>query len=124
MYEKIKTWLKKINPCYVIIAVLVCIIIFLSSLLFRANVHDNGNTVDDIRTELDRIEETKSDIAGTTEQLEQSTSAIEGGLNDLQERVESIESSNSIAQDASNRIDELVGECQSILEQVRKQQYE
>ena len=121
MYEKIKTWLKKINPCYVIIVVLVCIIIFLSSLLFRTNVHDNGNTINDIRTELNRIEETKSDITGTTEQLEQSTSKIEGGLDNLQGRIESIESSNSIAQDASNRIDELVGECQSILEQIRNQ---
>lgn len=124
MYEKIKTWLKKINPCYVIVAVLVCIIIFLSSLLFRSDICDNGNTINDIRTELDRIETTKSDIAETTEQLEQSTSAIEGGLDDLQERIESVENSNSIAQSASNRIDELVGECQSILEQVRKQQYE
>ena len=121
MYEKIKTWLKKINPCYVIITVLVCIIIFLSCLLFRSNIYDNGNTINDIRTELDRIEETKSDIAGTDEQLEQSTSTLEGGLNDLQDRIESIEISNSISQDASNKIDELIGECQSIIEQVRKQ---
>ena len=66
MYEKIKTWLKKINPCYVIITVLVGIIIFLSCLLFRSDICDNGNTINDIRTEFDRIEETKSDIAGTT----------------------------------------------------------
>lgn len=121
MYEKIKTWFKTIKPSYVVIAVLVCIIIFLSWLLLRTNVHDNGNTINDIRTELDRIETTKSDITGTTEQLEQSTSKIEGGLDNLQGRIESIESSNSIAQDASNRIDELVGECQSIIEQIRKQ---
>lgn len=112
---------QKINPCYVIITVLVCIIIFLSCLLFRSDICNNGNTINDIRTEFDRIEETKSDIAGTTEQLEQSTSAIEGGLNDLQDRIESIEISNSISQDASNKIDELIGECQSIIEQVRKQ---
>lgn len=121
MYEKIKAWFKTIKPSYVVIAVLVCIIIFLSWLLLRTNVHDNRNTVDDIRTELNRIETTKSDIAGTTQQLEQSTSKIEGGLNDLQERVESVENSNSIAKDASNRIDQLVGECQSVIEQVRKQ---
>lgn len=100
MYEKIKSWIKSINPIYIFLIIIFDIIIFYFCSMLGENVHSNRNAINNIRTELNGIEKTKSDIRDTARELEES---------------------NTVAQKASNQIDELTRECQSIIEQIRGQ---
>ena len=62
MYEKFKTWIKEFfhNPISVILLVL--FVALFAWTVLGSNLSGNGNTVDTVREQLDRIETTKSDI--------------------------------------------------------------
>lgn len=114
MYEKIKTWIKEFfhNPISIII-LLVCIALFCWT-MFGSDICNNGNTINDIGKQLDRIEETKSDITGTANAIENTTGKLEEGINGAESSVDN-------AQETSSRFDDIIGECQSILEEIRNQ---
>ncbi len=116
MYEKIKTFINrhKYICAFIVIMVILCTAILFSS---RKNILDDGGTIDSVREQLDRIEETKSNIGGTT-------NAIKDSIGSLENRVKEIENSINGATGTSSRIDDIVGECEIILEQIRNQSTE
>lgn len=98
---KIKEFLRKNTKNILIIGGIIILCLFIGFMLGnRENVSSNGNTIDAIRNELDQAEKSKQDIEGTSTKLE---------------------SSIGTATDASERFDQLINECQSIIDQIRKQ---
>lgn len=73
----------------------------------RKDVYDNGKPTDAIRNELDRVEGAKQDIAGTASNIEGTSTKLESSI--------------GTATDASERFDQLINECQSIIDKIRKQ---
>lgn len=73
----------------------------------RKDLYDNGKPTDAIRNELDRAEGAKQDIAGTASDIEGTSTKLENAI--------------GTATDASERFDQLINECQSIIDAVRKQ---
>ncbi|WP_287793923.1 hypothetical protein [Megamonas sp.] len=73
----------------------------------RKNVSSNGNTIDAIRNELDQTEKSKQDIEGTASDIKGTSTKLESSI--------------GTATDASERFDQLINECQSIIDQIRKQ---
>lgn len=114
MYEKFKTWIKEFihNPISVILLVL--LIALFAWTMLGSNLSGNGNAVDTVRKQLDRIETTKSDIEGTADAIESSTKKLEEGI-------DGAENSINAAQETSSGFDAIIGECESLLEQIRNQ---
>lgn len=73
----------------------------------RKDLYDNGESVNNIRNELDRAEGAKQDIANTASNIEGTNTKLENAI--------------GTATDASERFDQLINECQSIIDAVRKQ---
>lgn len=73
----------------------------------RKDLYDNGEPTDAIRSELNRAKGTKQDIAGTASDIEGTSTKLENAI--------------GTATDASERFDQLINECQSIIDAVRKQ---
>lgn len=80
----------------------------------RENVSSNGVSTNDIRTELDRATDTKQDIADTA-------TAIQDTVGELQDSIGKAETAIDTATGASQRFDQILGECQDIIEQIRNQ---
>lgn len=80
----------------------------------RENVSSNGVSTNDIRTELSNAQDAKSDIAGTTSDIANTSS-------DIAETVGNLANSINNVTDTSKQFDSIVGACQNIIEQIRKQ---
>lgn len=80
----------------------------------RENVSSNGVSTNDIRTELSNAQDAKSDIAGTTSDIANTSS-------DFAETVGNLANSINNVTDTSERFDQLINECQSIIDQIREQ---
>lgn len=80
----------------------------------RENVFSNGVSTNDIRTELSNAQDAKSDIAGTTSDIANTSS-------DIAETVGNLANSINNVTDTSERFDQLINECQSIIDQIREQ---
>lgn len=94
----------------------IIIVCFLVWYMFsgRENVSSNGNTIDAIRNELSNAQDAKSDIAGTTSDIANTSS-------DIAETVGNLANSINNVTDTSERFDQLINECQSIIDQIREQ---
>lgn len=79
-----------------------------------SSVSSNGNTIDAIRNELSNAQDAKSDIAGTTSDIANTSS-------DIAETVGNLANSINNVTDTSERFDQLINECQSIIDQIREQ---
>lgn len=73
----------------------------------RKDLYDNGESVNNIRNELDRAEGAKQDIAGTASNIEGTSTKLENAIN--------------TATEASSNFESILSECQSIIDAVRKQ---
>lgn len=73
----------------------------------RKDLYDNGESTDAIRSELNRAEGAKQDIAGTASNIEGTSTKFENAIN--------------TATDASSNFESILSECQSIIDAVRKQ---
>lgn len=73
----------------------------------RKDLYDNGESVNNIRNELDRAEGAKQDIAGTA--------------SDIADTSEKLENAIGTATDASSNFESILSECQSIIDAIRKQ---
>ena len=76
----------------------------------RKDLYDNGESVNNIRNELDRAEKSKQDIEGTASDIKGTSTKLESSI--------------GTATDASERfdqLDQLINECQSIIDKIRKQ---
>lgn len=80
----------------------------------RKDLYDNGEPTDAIRSELNRAEGAKQDIADTA-------SDISNTSTDIAETVGNIASSINTATGASQHVDAIIDECTGIIEQIRKQ---
>lgn len=94
----------------------IIIVCFLVWYMFsgRENISSNGNTIEAIRTELSNAQDTKSDIADTASDISNTSTGIA-------ETVGNLASSIDTATGASQRFDQILGECQDIIEQIRNQ---
>lgn len=73
----------------------------------RKDLYDNGEPVNNIRNELDQAEGAKQDITGTASSIAETSTKLESSI--------------GTATKASERFDQLINECQSIIDQIRKQ---
>ena len=105
---KIKEFLRKNTKNILIIGSIIILCLFIGFMLGnRKNVSSNGNTIDAIRNELDQTEKSKQDIEGTASDIKGTSTKLESSI--------------GTATDASERFDQLINECQSIIDQIRKQ---
>lgn len=80
----------------------------------RENISSNGNTIDAIRNKLERAEGAKQDIADTAGDITSTSTDIAETVGNLAESIDT-------ATGASQHFDAIIGECQNIIEQIRKQ---
>lgn len=73
----------------------------------RKDLYNNGESVNNIRNELDRAEKSKQDIAGTASDIEGTSTKLENAI--------------GTATDTSSNFESILSECQSIIDAVRKQ---
>lgn len=73
----------------------------------RKDLYDNGESVNNIRNELDRAEGAKQDIANTASDIADTSAKLENAI--------------GTATDASSNFESIIDECQSIIDAVRKQ---
>lgn len=73
----------------------------------RKDLYDNGESVNNIRNELDRAEGAKQDIANTASDIADTSAKLENAI--------------GTATDASSIFESIIDECQSIIDAVRKQ---
>jgi uncharacterized phage infection (PIP) family protein YhgE len=94
----------------------IIIVCFLVWYMFsgRENISSNGNKIDAIGNELSNAQDAKSDIAGTTSDIANTSS-------DIAETVGNLANSINNVTDTSKQFDSIVGACQNIIEQIRKQ---
>lgn len=104
---KIKEFLRKNTKNILIIGGIIILCLFIGFMLGRENVSSNRNTIDAIRSEFDRAEKSKQDIEGTASDIKGTSTKLESSI--------------GTATDASERFDQLINECQSIIDQIRKQ---
>ena len=112
---KIKEFLRKNTKNILIIGGIIILCLFIGFMLSnRENVSSNGNTIDAIRNELSNAQDAKSDIAGTSSDIANTSS-------DIAETVGNLANSINNVTDTSERFDQLINECQSIIDQIREQ---
>ena len=73
----------------------------------RKDSYDNGEPTNAIRSELDRAEGAKQDIAGTASDIKGTSAKLENAI--------------GTATDTSSNFESIIDECQSIIDAVRKQ---
>lgn len=76
----------------------------------RENISSNGVSTDNIRNELNRVEGTKQDIANTASDIKNTSTKLENAI--------------GTASETSSNFESIIDQCQSIIEQIRKQSAE
>lgn len=112
--RKVWEFLQKNAKNILIFGGIIIILLCIYWLLFGKYVSDNGEPVDEIRSEFDRATDAKQDIANTASGVAKTSSDIATAVGNLAESIDN-------ASGASERFDQILGECQSIIEQVRSQ---
>ena len=95
-------FLRKNAKKIIIFGGIIFLCLFIGFMFGRKDLHDNG-----IRNELDQAEGAKQDIAGTTSDIKNTSTKLENAI--------------GTASDASSNFESIIDECQSIIEQIRKQ---
>lgn len=113
MYEKIKNFI--IGHKYIVIFSGICIILF-TYYMFRSgeNLSNNRESINTIRSKLEQAEGAKQDIADTAGDITSTSTDIAETVGNLAESIDT-------ATGASQHFDAIIGECQDIIEQIRKQ---
>ena len=113
--NKVKNYVNKKTIIMCIICVLVGV--FIGWKLFRTDIHDNGNTTNTTREQLERTGEYQSDaierIGGVRDGLTESIEAV----NRAEERTDRITESAKDLQDRNTRINNAIRESQSRVEE-------
>lgn len=73
----------------------------------RKDLYDNGESVNNIRNELDRAEGEKQNIAGTASNIEGTSTKLENAI--------------GTASNASSSFESILDECTEIIDAIRKQ---
>ena len=106
-----KEFIKRIIIC--VLLVLLCAFAVYFIIGTRKDIHDNGQGVSKVRTELRNIETTQREEKRTIERTER---AITRG----KERVDESERTNKDITEIERKDAEIIAECQSILKRVRE----
>lgn len=72
----------------------------------RKDLYDNGESVNNIRNELDQAEGAKQDITGTASSIAETSTKLENAI--------------GTATEASSNFESILNECQSIIDAIRK----
>lgn len=113
--RKVWEFLQKNAKNILIFGGIILILLCIYWLLFGKYVSDNGESTNEIRNELDRATDAKQDIANTA-------TAIQNTVGELQDSIGKAETAINAATGASSKFDQIIGECQDIIKQVRNQQ--
>lgn len=100
-------FLRKNAKKIIIFGGIIFLCLFIGFMFGRKDLHDNGESINGIRNELDQAEGVKQDIAGTTSDIKNTSTKLENAI--------------GTASDASSNFESIIDECQSIIEQIRKQ---
>lgn len=100
-------FLRKNAKKIIIFGGIIFLCLFIGFMFGRKDLHDNGESINGIRNELDQAEGAKQDIAGTTSDIKNTSTKFENAI--------------GTASDASSNFESIIDECQSIIEQIRKQ---
>lgn len=73
----------------------------------RKDLYDNGESVNNIRNELDQAEGAKQDIAGTASDIDRTSTKLETAI--------------GTATDTSSNFESILDECTEIIDAIRKQ---
>lgn len=116
--DKIKRKVNKVKK-YVnkktIIVCLICVLIgvFIGWKLFGADIHDNGNTANTAREQLERTREYQSDAIERIERVRDGLTESIETVNRAEERTDRITESVKNLQDRNTRINNAIRESQS-----------
>lgn len=100
-------FLRKNAKKIIIFGGIIFLCLFIGFMFGRKDLHDNGESINGIRNELDQAEGAKQDIAGTASDIKNTSTKLENAI--------------GTASDASSNFESIIDECQSIIEQIRKQ---
>lgn len=119
MYEfvlKIWAFLRKIIGVVLIIGGVIFWIWFAIQMFGSGkNLPDNGDATDAVREQLGGAEQTKQDIADTATAIGETTGRIEAGISGAETAIRD-------AATTSTKLDDILRECENILEQIRGQE--
>lgn len=98
-----------------IIMCLICVLIgvFIGWKLFRTDIHDNGNTANTAREQLERTREYQSDAIERIERVRDGLTESIEAVNRAEERTDRITESAKDLQDRNTRINNAIRESQS-----------
>lgn len=100
-------FLRKNAKKIIIFGGIIILCLFIGFMFGRKNLHDNGESINGIRNELDQAEGAKQDITGTASDIKNTSTKLENAI--------------GTASDASSSFESILDECQNIIEQIRKQ---
>lgn len=103
-------FLRKNAKKIIIFGGIILLCLFIGFMFGRKNLHDNGESINGIRNELDQAEGAKQDITGTASDIKNTSTKLENAI--------------GTASDASSNFESIIDQCQSIIEQIRKQSAE
>lgn len=119
MYEfvlKIWAFLRKIIGIVLIIGGVVFWVWFAVQMFGGGkNISNNGDTTDAVREQLGGAEQAKQDIADTATGIGETTEKIEEGISGAETAIRD-------ATATSSKFDDILRECENILEQIRGQE--
>ncbi len=106
------------------IFVIVFIVAFIISVVFmctsRNNLHDNGNSADAIRNELEHAQEAQCDEATAIRETKQSINRSKAAVTNSEAAVTNSEQTNKEIANVERSDAEIIAESQSILRAVRE----
>lgn len=102
----------------IFILAFICAVIFCCT--SRNNLHDNGNSADAIRNELEHAQEAQCDEATAIRETKQSISRSKAAVTNSEERIEASEQTNREIADTERSDAEIIAESQSILARIRE----
>lgn len=103
-------FLRKNAKKIIIFGGIIILCLFIGFMFGRKGLYDNGNTTNAIRNELDQAEGAKQDITETSSDIKNTSTKLENAI--------------GTASETSSNFESIIDQCQSIIEQIRKQSSE
>lgn len=103
-------FLRKNAKKIIIFGGIIILCLFIGFMFGRKGLYDNENTTNAIRNELDQAEGAKQDITETSSDIKNTSTKLENAI--------------GTASETSSNFESIIDQCQSIIEQIRKQSSE
>ena len=106
------------------ILIVVFVLAFLISVIFcctcRNDVYDNGNGIDNVRTELENATNSQREETRAIDETKQSINRSEAAVTNSEERIEASEQTNREIASVERKDAEIISECEQVLARVRE----